>query len=82
LEAYHCRDVVLERLHTALDSETPPFGLSFAKSGMWSHDDSIVGTLVQDPSSLFLGVRTLHFRGCQTGGYGQGSGSGDASSQS
>jgi hypothetical protein len=49
---------------------------------MRSRDDSIVGTLVQDPSSLFLGVQTLHFRGCQTGGYGQRSGSGDASSQS
>jgi len=82
LEAYHRRDIVLQRLDSALDTETPPLGLLFAKSGRWRHEDSIVGMLVQDPSPHFLGVQSLYLRGCQAGGYGQRTGSGDASSQS
>jgi hypothetical protein len=81
-EAYHRRNIVLQRWHSALDSETPPFGLLFAKSGWRPHDNSIISRLVYDPSSLFLGVQSIHLRGCQGGGNGQRSGSGDASSQS
>jgi len=81
LEAFHRLEVVWKHLHSTLDTETPPFGLLLAKSGRRPHDDSIVGTHVYDPSSLLLGVQRSHLRGCEAGGYGQRSASGDASSQ-
>jgi len=45
VEAYHSCNIVFERLHSALDTETPPFGTSFAKYGRWPPHDSIVGML-------------------------------------
>jgi len=82
LEVYYCRDIVLQPLHSAYNTETPPSVLSFAKSERRSHDNLTVSTILSDPSLLFLGVQSLHLRSCQAGGYGQKSGSGDASSQS
>jgi len=72
----------LQHVCSALHTETPPFGLSFRKSGRWPPEHSFVGTLVSDPSSFFLAFQSLHFRGCQVGGYGLRSGSGDAWSHS
>ena len=82
LEAYHCRNIVLQHLHSALDAESPSFRCSFTNAGRRPHDHSSVGMLVYDPSSLSLGVKSLRLRCCQAGGYGQRSGSGKSSSQS
>jgi hypothetical protein len=72
----------MQRLHSAVHTETPPFGFSVRKSGKNPHDNSIVSTLVYDTLPLVLGVQSLHLRDCQASGYGERSGSGDASSQS
>jgi len=45
LEAFHCCDVVLHHLHSALNTKTSSFGPTFAKAVRRPHDDRIVGTL-------------------------------------
>jgi hypothetical protein len=82
LEVYHCCDIVLQHLHSALDTESPPILFSFTKSGRQPHYNSIVSTLVYDSSLHFLGVQTIHLRDCKAGAYGLSGGSGDASLQS
>jgi hypothetical protein len=46
VEAYHCHKVVLQHLHWALDTKTPPFRISFAKDGRLPPDDSIIAMVV------------------------------------
>jgi len=82
LEAIHWGNIDLQCFHSALDSKTPHFRIPCAISGRWPRDDSIFSMHVQNPTSLFLGVQSFHLTGCQAGGYGQRSGSGDASSHS
>jgi len=78
LEAFNCRDIVLKYLHSALNTETPPFGLSFAKTEWKPHNYSIVSTLIQDSASPILGVQSFNLSDCQAGGYDDRSGSEDA----
>jgi len=56
LEACHCRNIIIQHYHSAFDTETPPFRFTLAISGRQLHDNSIVGMLVFNPSSLVLGV--------------------------
>jgi len=82
LEALYCRDFGLQHLHSTFNPETPPSRLLSPKSERWPHDNSIVGILVYDSSSLFLAVESLHWWGCQCGRYSQRSGSRYPSSES
>jgi len=51
----------MQCLQSANNTEKPPFRLCFAKSGSLHPGNSIVGTLIYDPSSLCLGVQSLGF---------------------
>jgi len=62
LEAYHRRDVVLQCLHSALDTETPCFRLSFSTSGPWPHDILISWYAWLWSNTAFSGCSVLTFR--------------------